>query len=353
MQNKEEILISIIKKILGNPKKESGVTEYEFNCKSRVCKNDRDKFNLAYNSKNNIFHCWKCKYKGTVHKLAQDYGSEDDLSRINVIIPKKNTYKKEEKSEDYNDMLTCSLPQEYKPLWKKSDSKHYKAALDYAINDRKLSWDIIKKFKIGYTEDKGKMRYRLIIPSYNSYGQVNYYVGRSYYPVFKPNYLGPPKEEVARTEIIFNVKNINFDIPVILVEGVFDMFPLYNAIPMLGKEPAKIIIKELVEHKTRVILCLDEDALYDSIEIYNTLTSYGLDVYFVEIKDDIDKFFRDNGKEATINLLKTCRKLDFQYLFQKFALKEGKKKKEDVVDESALKKEWEKMKREILKDQNG
>ena len=121
---------------------------------------------------------------------------------------------------------------------------------------------------------------------------------------------------------------------------------------MLGKVPSEFIVKKLKEHKSRVILCLDEDALYDSISLYNELTSYGLDVYFVEIKDDIDEFVKKNGKNATVELLRTCRKIDFQYMFQKLALKE-KGKKSHYVDEKKLKEEWEQMKKEILKDQNG
>jgi hypothetical protein len=356
VNNTSQIILNILIKILGAPKKESiNLKEYEFNCKSKICRHD-EKYNLAYNSKNNIFHCWKCKYSGTAHRIAEDYGNKDDLERISSVLPKKNYIKNNQKTKEYNELIVCQLPEGFNPLTKKSDSKYYKSAVMYITGKKKgqraLSWDLIKKYNIGYTENKGNRKYRIIFPSYNEYGQVNYYVGRSYYDFIKPNYMGPPKEEVARTEIIFNSKNINFDLPIILVEGVFDMIHLYNAIPMLGKVPSEFIVKKLKEHKSRVILCLDEDALYDSISLYNELTSYGLDVYFVEIKDDIDEFVKKNGKNATVELLRTCRKIDFQYMFQKLALKE-KGKKSHYVDEKKLKEDWEQMKKEILKDQNG
>lgn len=346
MDNKKENILFLLNKILGSPKKSGDLNEYEFNCKSKVCRNDVDKYNLAFNSKNNIFHCWKCRYKGNVNKLISEYGSQDDILKINTILPATKSYKTEKKDEFYNDMITCSLPAEYKPLWKRENTKFYNDAIKYATLERGLSLELIKKYRIGYTEDKGKMRYRLIIPSYNSYGQINYYVGRSYYNTFKPNYLGPPKEEVARTEIIFNVKNINFDIPVVLVEGAFDMFPLYNAIPMLGKEPASVIIEKLIEHNSRVILCLDEDALYDSIVIYNKLTSLGLEVYFVEVMGDIDEYNKKYGKNSTIELLKICRNLNFQELFKEFAQQNIDKINEDVVDEKKIKENWENLKKQ-------
>jgi len=94
VENNKQIIISILEKIFGSPKKSGDVKEYEFNCKSRVCRNDEDKYNLAYNSNNNIFQCWKCKYKGHIHKLVSDYGNQDDLGRISLIIPKGKLLKK-------------------------------------------------------------------------------------------------------------------------------------------------------------------------------------------------------------------------------------------------------------------
>lgn len=355
MDQKQEIALSIIKKILGSPKRDGDIKEYEFNCKSKTCRNDVDKFNLAYNINVNIFHCWKCKYGGTIHRIAEDYGTQEDVNRIYSLIPKEKRERKVDEKVTYNELLTCALPEGYKPLWEKSDSKYYKAAVMYATGSKKgqraLSWETIKKHQIGYTENVGNRKYRLIIPSFNTYGQVNYYVGRAYYDIIKPNYLGPPKEEIKASEIVFNIKNINFDIPVFLVEGVFDMFHLYNAIPLLGKEINPVLLELLIKHKSRVVLCLDEDALSDSIKLYNQLSSYDLDVYFVELKGDIDEYAKEHGKNALIELLKTCRKIDFQYLFQKLALQE-KSSKKDYIDEKSLRQEWEQMKKDILKDQD-
>lgn len=347
MNNKKQISLSILKKILGNPKKESDdLKEYEFNCKTKVCRNDVNKYNLAYNSTNNIFHCWKCKYSGTVHKIAQDFGNSTDLETLEDLFPKTRSKFKPKEKKEYNEMVSCSYPEGFKFLTKKSNSKYYKSAVRYMLKERKLSWDIIKKYNIGYTENVGNRRYRIVFPSYNSFGQLNYYVARSYYDFINPKYLIPPKEEIGRTEIIFNIKNVNFDIPVFLVEGVFDMIHVYNAIPILGKTPSDFIIQKLKEHNSRVVLCLDEDALYDSINLYNELTDYGLDVYFIEIKEDIDEYAKKHGKNGVIELLKKSVKIDFQYFFTKLALKEKSKKK--YVDEETLKKDWEDIKNNLL-----
>lgn len=349
MENNKQAILNILERILGSPKRDGDIKEYEFNCKSKVCIHDEEKYNLAYNSQNNIFQCWKCKYKGHIHKLISDFGNQDDLNKLSSILPTQKPFQKKAVKKEYSDTITCPLPEGFKYLSKKSDSRHYKAAVNYLIQKRGWDWDKIKKYNLGYTEDKGNRKYRIIFPSYNEYGQINYYVARAYYDLVKPSYMGPPKEDVARTEIIFNVKNINFDVPVFLVEGVFDMSSIYNSIPMLGTEPSIVIIKKLIEHNTRVVLCLDEDALSDSIQIYNKLTSYGLEVYFVEIPDDIDAFHKKYGQQITIELLKKSRNLDFQNLFKEFCLKESEDKSE-IIDKDRIKKDWELLKQQKLKN---
>jgi hypothetical protein len=72
----------------------------------------------------------------------------------------------------------------------------------------------------------------------------------------------------------------------------------------------------LIKHKPRIILCLDEDAIKDGVEIYEMLSSLGLDVYFIDLKGkgDISYQYETNGENAIKDLLKTKRKIDF--LFQ-------------------------------------
>ncbi len=128
------------------------------------------------------------------------------------------------------------------------------------------------------------------------------------------------------------------------------MFPLYNVVPLLGKEIPDILIEKLVKHKTKVILCLDEDALKDAVEMYNRLIECGLDVYFVEIKDDIAKFYEKNGREALIELLKAHRKLDLKYIVS-LIMKDGKgalKKKRH--DEKFIEREWKYLKNKLMEE---
>jgi DNA primase len=334
----------MLKKVLREPKKDiENLQEYEFNCPSSQCKHDSDKFNLNFSTEINIFRCWKCNYKGFIHKVFEDYGSENDLIRIKELVPLKGKPKYEKQKRHFDENITCELPEGYRPLTKNWHSKYYYKAKEY-LYSRRVDDDMIKKFQIGYTET-GPRKFRIIIPSFNKNGEVNYYEARSYLPWVKPAYFKPDSDEVPKSAIIFNVNNIDFNLPVYVVEGPFDMLPLYNVVPLLGKEIPDILLEKLVKYKTKVILCLDEDALKDSVDMYNRLVECSLDVYFVEIKDDIAKFYEKNGREALIEVLKAHRKLDLKYIIS-LILKDGKGAlKKRKIDEKIIEREWN-----ILKD---
>lgn len=346
-EEQKQAIVSILKRTFGSPKKEyDGLVEFEFNCPSSTCRKDPDKkFNLGYNSEKGIFRCWKCNYRGIVHVAVSDYGSKSDLEKLEIILPKsKHT---QDKKHDYDEAIIdensaiCELPEGFLPLSKKKNSKYYGKALQY-LRNRKVDDETIKKFEIGYTES-GPRKFRIIIPSRNSEGKINYYEARSYLPWVKPNYHKP--DSPSKSEIIFNSANVDFSLPVFLVEGVFDMFPLYNAVPMLGKEISHLLLAKLVKNESKVVICLDEDAIRDSIGLYNRLVSYGLDVYFVEIKGDIAEYYQKNGREALIQLLRGRRKLDFQYVMQ-LGMRDkrlGRKR----FDEKFMDAEWEKIKKEF------
>lgn len=315
------IIATIIQNFLGSPKNESGGesrVQWEYNCPSQKCRADHNKYNLSYNSKNHIFKCWKCKYSGFISRLVSDYGSKEDLRRLRLLLPdyKHTNFNIFRKPEIDHNLLTCSLPEGYMPLNSERKSRLYELARNYVINVRKISENQIDKLNIGYTEN-GPRKYRIIIPSYNSVGKINYYEARTYLEGVKPNYFGP--ESPNKEDIIFNEKFINWDLPVYLVEGVFDAIRIPNAIPMLGKTPSPLLINKLLKQNAKVIICLDSDALKDGIDIYKQLTSLGLDVYFVDLKGkkDISKIFEDDGQTAVVDVLKTARKLDASYEFVK------------------------------------
>jgi DNA primase len=270
-----------------------------------------------------VFKCFKCNTQGSIQRLVSFYGNTGHRDKLKLALPYYIANKSyfDKPKVDYAS-VTCELPEEYFPLSVPRDSFKYRQALEYVLNNRKISMEEIKDYNIGYTEE-GTHKLRIIIPSYNNLGKVNYFEARAYWDKITMNYLKPKNPD--KNDIIFFESRINWDLPVFLVEGVFDAMRIPNAIPMLGKSPSYYLITKLIEHNSRVVLCLDEDAITDAYEIYEDLSSLGLDMFFVDMtgKADVSKMYEDHGKKAIIELLKTVQKLNFQMYFQKL-LKYGK-----------------------------
>jgi DNA primase len=343
------VINSILKRILGDPKDEyDNIIQFEYNCPSSYCRSDIDKFNLGYNSELNIFHCWKCKYKGFVKRVIEDFGTEDENEKIKLIFPKSSKNYLQNNNNITNNKivvdqnLICELPEGFKPLSQTYSSLNYRKAIKY-LQSRKVDFETIKKYNIGYTED-GPRKFRIIIPSYNVDGKINYYEARSYLPNIKPTYLKPDFPD--KQDIIFNVKNINFNLPVYLVEGVFDMFPILNAIPLLGKTISDLLLTKLLEFKSKIVICLDEDAKKDAYNLYFKLESLGLDVYYVDIKGDIAKYYEQNGREELIKILRNHKKIDFNHIFVD-KLKGRKKGYLKNINPDFAKREFERLKNKI------
>lgn len=326
--NIDYAIVEIIQSFLGRPKSESASIDkeqWQFNCPSPSCRQDVDKFNLEYNAKKKMFKCWKCKpkYAGYIYKLVDDYGSSSDMSRLKALLPKDEGIifrdKKASKPKSNHHLITCKLPEGYFPLGKNKNTNLYKLAWDYLVHERKVSPTLIDKYEIGYTET-GPRKFRIIIPSKNALGKINYYEARSYMKGAKIPYIKPSSKEVAKSDIIFNEYFINWDLPIFLVEGVFDMLRIPNAIPVLGKEISELLIDELIKHNCTVIICFDPDAIDTTVETYTKLTSLGLNVFFIDLtiyNKDISKIYEDHGKEEVAKAVSNIKRLDLSMEIKK------------------------------------
>jgi DNA primase len=80
---------------------------------------------------------------------------------------------------------------------------------------------------------------------------------------------------------------INWNEPIVLVEGVFDAIAVRNnVIPLLGKFPSKTLVMRLVEKNVKTIyVALDEDARQDAIKLSKFLMDYGISTYLLNMKD--------------------------------------------------------------------
>lgn len=227
---------------------------------------------------NNRWACWVCGNKGrTIRSLFRKIGATaSQLRDLSTIIVR--TDREDQDTAEFDGVL----PVEYKFLLdvKKSDilAKH---AMLYLKKRGVTEQDIIK-YQMGYCEE-GPYAERIIMPSFDSSGKINFFVGRSFDPEVRLKYKYP---QASRDIIPFEMY-INWNVPVVLCEGGFDMLAIKrNAIPLLGKSITPKLMKKLVESKIqKVYVALDKDAISMALKHCESLMSLGKKVFLVEMDD--------------------------------------------------------------------
>ena len=276
-------LISLLSQILGDYK-EFGKGEVYFACP--FCHNHKRKF--AVNVLKNAFHCWHCGARGrsliTLFKKLDVSPSQLKELRSLLSDDQINNYIEEETNTE------LYLPPGFKPLWIPSKSIHYINAIKYLKNRGIAGYDIIR-YQMGYTMD-GPYASRIIIPSYDSNNKLNYFLARSFYESGL-KYKNPP---VSKNVIVFE-NQINWKMPLVLCEGVFDAIAIRrNAVPLLGKFVPRKLLKMMIKNKVKeVYVALDDDAITEAREIEQSLSQYGIDVKLVNLdkKDPSELGFKD------------------------------------------------------------
>lgn len=276
-----------------------------------------DKFNLEINTAKRMFRCWKCdepKFSGSLGRLVRTFGSGVDYEMYKSYAGVFQDYVYDDDEKEY---VAVKLPDEFVSFSQMDVNKpeHFEA-YNYLVNGRKISRDIILKYRLGFCTT-GKYARRIIIPSFDASGEVNYFVGRYYGDDQKTRkklpYLNPVADKDA---IIFNEGLINWDSTLYLVEGAFEMlsFPV-NISPMLGKTLSATMFMKLKELKPDVVILLDPDAFKNSIELFYTLqTIYvgceeRVKIVKLPTKDDLDELRKNEGHEAVLNALYGARGL--------------------------------------------
>ena len=233
---------------------------------------------LQVNIQTQKWHCWVSNTGG--RNLFQLFkrvnASREQFNELVELVgePKYSRVKKQDKKD------LVRLPDEYKPLWNGGDGIVKRHALTYMYK-RGFTDDDILKHNIGYC-DEGKYSNRIIIPSYDSNGGLNFFVGRDFYKS-KLKYLN----SFTSKDVIGFDLFINWDEPIILCEGVFDAMSFKrNAIPLFGKTMSKRLHKKILEQKVKkVFLALDDDAKLDAMKISEKLMNEGIDVRKIDLKN--------------------------------------------------------------------
>ena len=269
MSEESEILLEILRELLGEEKQHyASKGQMAFNCP--VCDEDKNKGNLEINYFLHLYKCWSCGdingTHGPLGKLFDKFGNKKQKKIYKLFQPEQDTPKKLRKPK-------LVLPESFS-LFKESNPKYPVRAQAYNyLLSRGITDQMIEKYGIGFC-DKGSHAGRIVVPSYDLEGTLNYYVARSWAPNSKAKYKNP---EAEKDKIIFNERLINWNEDIYLVEGVFDAFFLPNSIPMLGKHMSSLLFENLYNNsKGSIIITLDGDAWKEAEKLYNELNGGSL-----------------------------------------------------------------------------
>ena len=281
--DENEALVELLEDVLGDhglhyPNR----GQISFNCP--VCDDDRNKHNLEVNYVDNVYKCWSCGDSEGTHgplgKLFDKYGNKKQKKLYQVLKPE--TVVKREKPKKQ-----LKLPEGF-TLFKDSSPVYpvRRAAINY-LHNRGITDLMIEKYQIGFC-DKGDHAGRIVIPSYDSNGELNYYIARSWNPMSRAKYKNP---EAEKDKIIFWENLIDWNKDIYLVEGAFDGLFVENSIPMLGKHMSELLFNTIYKKaKGDVIICLDADAWQNSVKLYHELHGGELwgRIKLIKLPDDKD-----------------------------------------------------------------
>jgi len=283
-------LLSILNTAFDSLGSDGGQDEIVYFCP--FCNHHKKK--LQVNVVTQQWHCWVCDAKGkSIFTLAKKLkASKAIYTELEQIFKnsKKFTFSNEEKQQ------IIRLPEEFLTLKGKNEALSFNQAKSY-LKKRNIEEHDIIRYNIGYCTD-GVYGGRIIIPSYDSNGVLNYFIARSFYNS-KLKYKNPP---VPKNTVIFDLY-INWNMPVILCEGVFDAIAIKrNAIPLLGKTIQDSLLSKLVSSKvSEVIIALDSDAKKMISVISKKLKKWNLKVSRVELSDSDPSDVGFKGMQYTIN----------------------------------------------------
>jgi DNA primase len=314
------LLVDILSSFLGEPRKHNEDTgQVAFDCPA--CAVDKNmpqgdgKGNLEINYEQGLFRCWACQdindMRGPVIKLLKKYATPKNIRDYKLIRPD------DFKSQVKKDSEEVVLPEGYKKFKDCSPySYKYSQALAY-LRERGITDEIIEEFNIGYTAI-GKFYNRIIIPSYNAAGELNYFIARWFDKQYtKLKYINP---EAEKQLIIFNENKINWDATIYLVEGATDHIVTPNSIPLLGKYISDYLLDKLYENaKAYIVIVLDDDAYEDALRLYKQLN-------FGKLRDririvrpaagfDPSKIYEKFGPQGIVSLLRSARRIPEIELF--------------------------------------
>ncbi len=303
-------LLFLVESVLGKGQSTSK-GNYAFKCPFCTHHKNKMEINLRTTAKReNFWHCWVCGAKGKslLSLFKKIKAPQNKIAELNIlIVPNKKEISVS------SDIL--ELPKEFISFSNITEDRIIQIEAKHALKflkKRGLTQNDIIKYNIGFCKE-GKYEGRVIIPSYDADTKLNYFIARDYKETSLQKYKNPP---ASAKDVIGWELFINWDAPIILVEGIFDALTIKrNVIPLFGKIIHGKLMEKLVKASVdRIYIALDADARRDALKQAEMLMSYGKEVYLVEMEG---KDANEIGFEQFLNTIEQTQPLNLQSLLEK------------------------------------
>ena len=256
----------------------SGGREFKIMCPKCGDKSRPDKLKLCIRLENDLYHCWVCDLKGRsvarlIRKvkpaLAGSYQSQFGQVKF---------------SEHQEDFVKCELPDGFRLVMNNLYDPDAKRVRRYA-HTRGITDNELWRFRVGYSP---QMRRRMILPSFDEEGILNYWTARRCDSNPDWRYLNA---KVPKTQFIVGELDLDWSAEeIVLVEGPTDLIKcsLLNSTCLLGSTLPENseLFRKLITYPERIVLALDSDARKKQDKIASLLMSFDKEVFWVPLPEE-------------------------------------------------------------------
>jgi len=134
----------------------------------------------------------------------------------------------------------------------------------------------ILRYKIGIAAS-GDYARRIIFPSFDAKGALNFYTGRAY----NGHYLNAEVPHGYKNSIILNELNVDWTKPVVITEGFPDVYKsVLNTVPLFNSRlhTESLLFETVVQRAVEVVLALDLDASKKQDELCKKFNAFDVPV---------------------------------------------------------------------------
>jgi hypothetical protein len=321
-EDKYNIALHFLEKKLGRSYTINNPDEdYRFMCPK--CRHKNAKLVVTFKNKdypNGCYHCWTCNDSGiSIYQLFYQlyprhhpvFDELFEISKDEILVAPKNDIRnsllnKLNKSDEEQISDILAIPPEYIKYKNLSSSHIHSYNFNYLsdyLSKRGITQEDIVKYDLHFNLDNNS----IVFPSYDSNGILNHFL--THFVIYKKYSLAQVKKE----SVIWNELFINWNKPIVLVEGTYDAITVGdNCIPLLGSSITErfSLFKSICRHKTPVILGLDMDVPQEyKCSIAVLFQKNGVDVSVV---DWIGKDANESGKDKIKQILKDKKQFNWQ-----------------------------------------